>query len=118
MVQETNQEIVLVDLLNSEVSVNKALDNYQVSKDKINFKFTDLVKTELKLTIVEDSANYLILQPFPHYFKLSPYFLLSASSSDRRSRGNFHHIFRIFLFPCSSASGNPRSKWLSSASYS
>jgi len=58
--QETNQEIVLVDLLNSEVSVNKALDNYQVSKDKINFKFTDLVKTELKLTIVEDSANYLI----------------------------------------------------------
>ena len=42
--QETNQEIVLVDLLNSEVSVNKALDNYQVSKDKINFKFTDLVK--------------------------------------------------------------------------
>ena len=41
--QETNQEIVFVDLVNSEASVNKALYNYQVSKDKINFKFTDLV---------------------------------------------------------------------------
>merc|ERR1711862_504579 len=45
--QETNQEIVLVDLLNSEVSVNKALDNYQVSKDKINFKFTYLIHLDI-----------------------------------------------------------------------
>jgi len=58
--QETNQEIVFVDFLNSEASVNKALDKYQASNEKLNFKFTDLIKTELTLTVINDSANYLV----------------------------------------------------------
>merc|ERR1712161_119439 len=58
--EKTNGEIVFVDILKSEDSIKKALSEYQESKDKVNFKFTDLVKTELTFTVLEDSANYLI----------------------------------------------------------
>jgi large subunit ribosomal protein L4 len=58
--EETNGEIIFIDLLRSEESVKKVLRDYQKREDKVNVTFEDLVETEFTFNILEDSGNYLI----------------------------------------------------------